>query len=351
MSSNLTASANDLRLFNPTQRFNTKLLPRILSFNADFSGCGQYRILAPTRVMNSEAKAQVWNGTTYPSAGDLAALEVDGMVFQRQISPQQAEMMALMRTYSSTFTVYDLDDLFINIPRKNIHAAEIPNNIKTILQKGIAACDRLTVSTEFLKYAYREFADDIVVVPNCIEYSLWQGLQPQRRASKKPRVGWVGGSSHVGDLELIEETVRTLADEVDWVFMGLCLKSMVPYVKEVHVGVPFADYPAKMASLNLDLALAPLQIHPFNQGKSNLRLLEYGILGVPVICTNILPYQGDYPVTRVANKTEQWVAAIRDHINNPDEMAQRGDTLRQHIVDNWLLHNHIDEWIHAWSSR
>jgi hypothetical protein len=31
-----------------------------------------------------------------------------------------------------------------------------------------------------------------------------------------------------------------------------------------------------MASLNLDLAIAPLEINPFNESKSNLRLLEYG---------------------------------------------------------------------------
>ncbi len=324
-------------------------LPRILSFNADVSGCGQYRILAPTRVMNSEAKAQVWNSTTYPNAIDLIALEVDSMVFQRQTSPQQAEMMALLGEIGDKFLIYDLDDLLINLPRKNIHAADIPNNIKSILRKGVGACGRFTVSTEFLKHAYRDLHDDIVVVPNCIEYSLWKDLQPKRRVSQKPRVGWVGGSSHIGDLELIEETVRELADEVDWVFMGLCLKSMVPYVKEVHTGVPFSDYPARMAGLNLDLALAPLQMHPFNEGKSHLRLLEYGILGIPVICTDILPYQGDYPVTRVVNKTEAWVKAIREHINAPDEMERRGEALRQHILQHWLLHRRIDTWLTAWS--
>ncbi|HEY7986652.1 MAG TPA: glycosyltransferase [Methylophilaceae bacterium] len=324
-------------------------LPRILSFNADVSGCGQYRILAPTRVMNGEAKAQVWSSTTYPNVMDLMTLEVDSMVFQRQISPQQAEMMVMLSKFGDKFIVYDLDDLLINLPRKNIHAAEIPNNIKSILRKGVGACDRFTVSTEFLKHAYRDLHDDIVVVPNCIEYDLWKDLQPKRGVSRRPRIGWVGGSSHIGDLELIEETVRELAEEVDWVFMGLCLKSMVPYVKEVHVGVPFTEYPAKMASLNLDLALAPLQMHPFNEGKSHLRLLEYGILGIPVICTDILPYQGDYPVTRVVNKTEEWVREIREHINAPEVMARRGDVLRQHILQHWLLHQRIDSWLTAWS--
>ncbi len=66
-------------------------------------------------------------------------------------------------------------------------------------------------------------------------------------------------------------------------------------------------YPAKLASLDLDLALAPLEQHPFNECKSHLKLLEYGVLGYPVIATDIRPYQGDYPVIRVQNRVEDWV--------------------------------------------
>ncbi|MBK8533723.1 MAG: hypothetical protein IPL59_00575 [Candidatus Competibacteraceae bacterium] len=63
-------------------------------------------------------------------------------------------------------------------------------------------------------------------------------------------------------------------------------------VAEVHPGTPFdALHPAALAALDLDPAVAPLEHHRFNRAKSNLRLLEYGVLGWPVVCTDILPYQ------------------------------------------------------------
>ncbi|MBR7539164.1 hypothetical protein KC221_23545, partial [Mycobacterium tuberculosis] len=59
-------------------------------------------------------------------------------------------------------------------------------------------------------------------------------------------------------------------------FFGMCPDELRPYIHEFHPLVNLADYPAKLASLNLDLALAPLEFHIFNDCKSNLRLLEYG---------------------------------------------------------------------------
>jgi hypothetical protein len=65
----------------------------------------------------------------------------------------------------------------------------------------------------------------------------------------------------------------------------------VPLVAEYHPYTPLAEYPARLAALNLDIAVAPLAQTPFNQAKSNLRLLEYGVLGIPVVCTDIDPYR------------------------------------------------------------
>jgi hypothetical protein len=75
--------------------------------------------------------------------------------------------------------------------------------------------------------------------------------------------------------------------------LGMCPDKLRPYVHEFHSGVPIEEYPRKLASLNLDLALAPLEENAFNECKSNLRLLEYGACGFPVIATDIVCYQND----------------------------------------------------------
>jgi hypothetical protein len=108
------------------------------------------------------------------------------------------------------------------------------------------------------------------------------------------------------------------------------------------------DYAAKLASLDLDLAVAPLEYHPFNEAKSNLRLLEYGVLGYPVLCTDILPYQGGLPVVRTANKHRDWLHAIRDLVADRAALRALGEKMRQAVIRDWMLEDHLDEWKRAW---
>jgi hypothetical protein len=137
-----------------------------------------------------------------------------------------------------------------------------------------------------------------------------------------------------------------LAKEIDWIFFGMCPDELRPYVYEYHDMVPFEQYPAKLASLNFDLAIAPLEINAFNEAKSHLRLLEYGILGYPVVCSDILPYQ-NAPVTRVSNTPQAWLNAIRAQFHDLKATKRAGHQLKQWVLDNWLLENHIDEWAQA----
>jgi hypothetical protein len=162
-------------------------------------------------------------------------------------------------------------------------------------------------------------------------------------------VGWAGGVGHRGDLELIVDVVRDLADEVEWVFFGLCPQKLRPYVHEVHDGVPIEQYPAALAALNLDLALAPLEDNTFNACKSNLRLLEYGACGFPVVCSDIVCYRGDLPVTRVRNRYRDWVDAIRMHLADMDATAKAGDALREAVHRDWMLAgDNLVGWRNAW---
>jgi hypothetical protein len=126
----------------------------------------------------------------------------------------------------------------------------------------------------------------------------------------------------------------------------MCPKELQAFVREFHPGVPFDQYPAKLASLNLDLALAPLEHNKFNEAKSNLRLLEYGIMGWPVVSTDIYPYQ-NAPVHHVSNNARAWIAAIRERVNDLDAAENEGDRLRRWVMQEWILEDHLECWLEA----
>lgn len=322
-------------------------LPKILAHQGDIFGCGEYRIIAPARALQNAGRAQTWTNFSLLREAEMARLRPDAVVLQR---PNVGLIPAIenYRKFGGAFVVYELDDLLSHLTLHNPSRPTITGDMVDGVMKTIGRCDRFVVSTPVLADLYRSLNPDVRVVPNYLERARWGGFTPRRRLSERPRVGWAGGASHVGDLEMMADVVCELADEVDWIFLGMCPESLRRYAREVHEGVPLPRYQDKLASLDLDLAIAPLEIHLFNEAKSSLRILEYGIMGYPVICTDIAPYRGDYPVTRVPNKHEAWVAAIREKLSDPDALAAEGDGLRRYIEENWMLEDHLDEWLAAW---
>jgi len=322
-------------------------LPVVLAHPADPWGCGNYRIIKPFQALRDAALVDGMLSEGLLQVVDLQRYDPDVIVLQRQIGDERLEAMQRIKQFSRAFKVYELDDYLPNLPIKSFH--KMPKDIIKSMRRGLSYVDRFVVSTAPLADALSGFHPDIRVIENRLPVEWWQGLSSRRQRGHKPRVGWAGGIGHRGDLELITDVIRELAGEVEWVFFGMCPEKIRPYVHEIHVGVDIDDYPAALAALDLDLALAPVEQNLFNDCKSNLRLLEYGACGYPVICSDVLCYRGDLPVTRVKNRFKDWVDAIRMHINDLDATARMGDELRAQVMDKWLLQGrNIEAWRAAW---
>jgi GT2 family glycosyltransferase len=322
--------------------------PRVIAYPADREGCGEYRIIAPARVLFKSGFVHCYETMRLATPPEIARAMPDSVVLQRQLEWHQIAFIERLKELSPAFRVFELDDLITNLPPKSVHRKAIAPDIGIRLKKALALCHRLVVGTEPLARAYGRLCEEVVVVPNRLEKSRWLGLAPPRREGKKPRVGWAGGVGHSGDLAVIAGVVEATAKDVDWIFFGMCPDNLRRHVAEFHEWVPLYDYAQKLAALDLDLAVAPLEPHPFNEAKSNLKLLEYGILGYPVLCSDILPYQGDLPVFRVANRFQSWVKAIREMTADRAACREAGERLQRAVVANWLLEDHLEEWRRAW---
>jgi len=324
-------------------------LPRILAV-AVSNAQGDYRI---TSYLNAARIAGKASGLVYReghrrlSVPEIDRINPDSLIVQNFIHDGSIQFLKAWPSQNTRpFTVYALDDLITGLDKTNPFKQNIPEDAWGRLELILKSCDRLVVSTNHLAEIYRHLIKDIVVLPNRLEQEKWLTLRSQKGTSTKPRIGWAGGTTHQGDLLLLEEIVRKTRDEADWVFFGMCPAEIRPLLKEFHPIVEFESYPTHLASLNLDIAVAPLATTPFNRGKSNLRLLEYGVLGIPVVCTDIEPYR-DSPACRVPNTPEAWITALRERIHDAGARESEGKQLRQWVLDNFLLENHIDEWLCA----
>jgi glycosyltransferase involved in cell wall biosynthesis len=325
--------------------------PRVLAVPLT-SGAGQYRVIEPLNALQDASLVQTcvvippMRGTTRPLLPlELARAAPDRLVLQHSVDDGQLGLIDKYRLVMPDLKIVQMvDDLLGDVPAKhpnrNFQTREGHQRMIQALKKS----DILVVTTEPLRTHYKKYVADVRLVPNTLDKQ-WLGLRTIPEPREKLRVGWVGAGQHQGDLDLVVDVVRELADEVDWVFMGMQTDEIAPHLKEFHRFVQISDYPRKMASLNLDIAIAPLESNIFNECKSNLRLLEYGAMGWPVVCSDVYPYRSyDAPVIRCSDNKDEWVGALRRLIADRELRLGMGQQLHDWVNSGFLLSGVVQKW-------
>ncbi|MGE8411716.1 MAG: glycosyltransferase [Pseudomonas sp.] len=326
-------------------------LPVVLVHPSDRYASGHYRTLQPMAGLNAAGLIDGVASMALLSAPELERITPDSIIFQRHLGDASLQAMRRARDFSRSFKVFEVNDHLPSLALGEAGHGRGGEDIAYYLRQAMGCVDRLVVSTDRLAEALQGLHPDTRVIHSRLDPLSWGSALPcsHRRVGEKPRVGWAGAEWQFANLEVISDVVKALATEVDWIFMGACPEALRPYVKEVHRGVEISLYPAALARLNLDLAVAPLQRTLLNECKSNLRLLEYGACGFPVVCSDLAGFRNDLPVTRVSDRFESWMEAIRMHLADPQASARAGDALREAVRRDWMLDQEaLLAWRNIW---
>jgi GT2 family glycosyltransferase len=324
--------------------------PFVLAIMADQQGCGTHRIMIPLAQL---VESQVADGridmALWPDHV-VAAAAPDVIVFQRQVEDGALDTMERWRAMlPDTLFIYELDDYLGEIPSASFHAGFMPPNIEEKVSRGVKLCDRVTTTTEPLAEWMRGLgAKDVRIVPNALPVQKMREREP--RMSGKLRIGFAGGMSHGGDLKLIEPAMEAIGDAVEWVFFGARPDDTKSLNIEFHEGMSANAYLDKMAQLDIDLFLAPLEDNAFNRCKSNLRLLESGCVGACVIAQDMTPYHTDSPpLFAYASTPDEWTAAIQKFVaSKPAERRKSADALRSWVGRHYVLERNLRKRMDAW---
>jgi glycosyltransferase involved in cell wall biosynthesis len=316
-------------------------IPKIFGMARGKDGGGFYRIISPLNALQAADLAQTHYEYKNFMATYVMMQQPDIIVYQTPLHDNMISFLEDIKMYYPKVTlIYEIDDLLTNIPIDNRAFFNQYKNTAKRLMKGLKYCDRLVVSTQPLKDALEPYIDDIRIIPNYLSKSIWGSLRSQRNRSAKLRVGWAGSIFHKGDLAIISKLLESYQETVEWVFFGMAPEGLEGKI-EFHPGVSLDQYPEKLASLDLDLALVPLEDNAFNAAKSNLRLLEFGILGWPVICSDVYPYR-EAPVTRVKNRYKDWEKAFLSKISDVEGLKTEGNKLKDWVEKNYILEDNVD---------
>jgi GT2 family glycosyltransferase len=349
--------------------------PYILAHPADLMGCGYHRIFRPLEIMSRHGYAAGRAEGNFFTDEMLSAIGPDVVVFQRPTERRQTEMIQNYRkVLPHAFFVFEVDDAISAVPERSWHKPHIQPNINDGMIDAISSCDAVSVTTEPLAehirhiYGRRGSDLDIRVIPNylaaedfeicervraSIAQARQQGKMHRRDLNGRLKIGWAGGAGHAGDFDNFAPVFEHFRERVDWVFLGF--QPIIP--SGCHVAfmgaAPIDKYMAAIASMDCDLVIAPLEDNVFNTCKSNLRLLEYGSAGYPIIASPRRPYREGYGETVwFADTAEEWISQIERFIalSEPEKIEMAADTLKK-TRSQFCLDDHLQERIQGWLPR
>jgi len=294
------------KLRNPNKITKVKKPSRIRIYHhiGDMAGCGTIRVIQPSMILNNFYSPDyqfesIYNNRYIPS--QITYNDCSFVTFQRSATKQQLDIIRhFKQSNPGKAVIYEIDDNILNIPSWNF-ASGFYNQNRQHIESILRLVDGIVCSTLELKKLLSKFNPNINVSPNHLPKFIWGDVEGSvQRESEKTRIMYAGSHNHFdttgsdrGDFgpKLIEFVKKTL-DEYQWIFVGGIPASLQDNDKIVHhPWKPVIEYPHFLKSLKPDICLAPLEDNVFNASKSNIKALESVSLGVPLIASNLAPYE------------------------------------------------------------
>ncbi|MEQ9859860.1 glycosyltransferase [Pectobacterium cacticida] len=304
-------------------------LPRVMIFSGDRNPVGTYRLDEPFNKMRYNGMVDGAVASEPTGISDFLQIQPNVVITQNPIRSRQ---IVNFKSIKDCFSIYDMNYFESNNFDDGKSKKEHLNKIK----ESLASFDRVIVGSEVLVEKYGRLHHDIRVLPTYLPH-YWNDLAITEKVSDKPRVGCITLDLSGEDIELVSNVIRNFSRHVTWVFLGTCPLKLKPFIHEYHRYHGFKYYPQQLVSLNLDFAIAPLADNTANRSRNNIRLLELGICGIPVICSDVVCYKSRLSVNPVKNRYKDWSMAMSQYIDDINSARTVGAMLKREVQENWML--------------
>ena len=228
--------------------------------------------------------------------------------------------------------IMDIDDS----PFLNPHNPLYENSIKNYdIEREIELLrnvDMVWTTTERLRDILYMYNQNILVIPNSIPFGKDQFSDNTVPYEERNGTIYAGESSHQEDLSIISGISGIT-------FAGYKENE---YFKNIKKEFPEAKF---IRHCNLDcymdvyngmeMSIAPLIYNSFNECKSNLKILEAGCKGIPVICSKIEPYLHDHVLmARSKIEFEYWISIMH---KDKSRQIDCGKSLQDYVITNYNM--------------
>ena len=326
---------------------------KVLVLPSDRTGVGKFRSIDPHIMLQNMYNDEFHVDIDYePKIGDPNFWKKYQIVHvHRTIGQNYDQCPAIIRNLKSMgiIVIVDIDDYWLPTKEHPIHSIILQEKIHEKILANLKEASYVTTTTEIFANEIRKFNKNVIVLPNAIDPNEQQFKEPTLE-SDRIRVGWLGGSSHLHDLKLLDGLVSKNSDfnnKLQYVLCGFDTRGHITeinretgekkqrdirpeetvwaryeeiftdkykiidedykkylqqyeeknYISDKSLPYqrvwtrPVTQYAANYSKF--DISLAPIKNHVFNRMKSQLKIIEAGFYKKAIIASEIGPYTID----------------------------------------------------------
>lgn len=186
---------------------------KILFHPSDLAGVGHFRSIWPAQEMQKQFKNDFdIKINAHINFNDLNALKkYDIIHFHRALGPHErmSEIFKELKDAGVTL-IMDLDDYWMPPTTHPMYHAVKEQKITEKIIDTIKMSDYVTTTTDIFAKEIKRYNKNVLVMPNAIDtnHKMWKKEDVEK--TDKLRVSWIGGSSHLEDLKLLENSIHRL---------------------------------------------------------------------------------------------------------------------------------------------
>ena len=254
--------------------------------------------------------------------------------------------------------IYDIDDYLFDpwvLPYIEACRGQYQADSLRMLDEFAAclyACDYFTGSNAYLIDRAAAFGKMGFLIPNGLNHEqlrLSHALLMQRTNRQREgvtRIGYLSGTrTHQADFRVVYPALMALLRDradVRLVIVGNLevgeFPGLLPFLDQIDLLPlrPWTELPAAIATLDINLIC--LEPTPFNEGKSNLKYFEAGLLKVPSIASPTRIHRESITHGHnglLARTTEEWYDGLKELIARPDTRELMGQNAYEHVMRNY----------------
>lgn len=215
---------------------------RILAVPSDNHGVGKYRILDPYKFIGNNFSDEIHTDIVFDvEDNDEFFLSYNAVVFHSFIhkAPFERNIERIEWLKSKGIKVImDIDDMWAVDQRhpmfEQIRASKLPEKKVQMLK----AVDYVSCTTDYFANVIKErigLSKNVFVFPNAVDENEPQ-FKPNPIPSERLRFGWLGGSSHFHDLDILRQGIHTIQnqflDKTQFVLCGFDLRGQVSEINK-----------------------------------------------------------------------------------------------------------------------